>query len=251
MTAINAIIKRKVAYLLTDTAVYDRDGIVRGFASKVMAVPHLGMAIATRGPYAMLGVLGSEVALEFSTFSDFVSRCPDFLRSFQDRHFNLFAEAGETEFDLVAVGWCEREQASYAVTISSRDYSETAGGSLPFTISRHVAAFGPSPTTEMFKSHSVRPGALLSGDPETSLLKLAEIQRQASWPIGSGGSAKGHIVGGGAILAVVGEQGIQMRCVHRWPDTVGQKISLATENVSSVVSRPAQSVGSLFSQQSA
>lgn len=249
MTAINAISRGNTAWLLTDTALYDGHGVVQGFGSKSVALPNLGMALAVRGPYSAVGVLASEIGYRFHDFDHFASDGVGHLIELHDQHYGLFEQSGESEFDLVAVGWSNRLNRTDIVVVSSHDHSHTSGGPKPFVMTKHTAVQAPSLSPDERRAYQVPNLAAASIDPVDALLKTVEAQRRLQWPLGSGSKTIGHSVGGAAILTVIDQAGMQMRVLKSWPDKCGQTLNPDTASLHEPVRRAlpvAAKSGSIF-----
>lgn len=224
MTAINAIVRQGRVWMITDTALYDGAGVVQGFGSKAFALPHLKMAVAVRGPYAAIGLLANEIGYRFRNIDHFAVDCVSHLREFHDRHYGIFEECGESEFDLVAVGWSEKSQVPVIYVVSSHDHSNAPGGAPPFTVKRHTCVSAPTLSQETRNELQVPAISSGSVEPEEILLKTLEAQRSQKWPLGSGSKAVGHIVGGSAVLTIVDRERVEMKSIKVWSDEIGRDI---------------------------
>lgn len=102
MTAINVLKTDDAVHLLTDGLV--GAGGAFGTVAKVMPLPHLNAAIATRGPARLLGLMSLLLCVETSSFDDLAAVlrrlqwiCGQMSESWQ-------VETLAAEFDLVVAG---------------------------------------------------------------------------------------------------------------------------------------------------
>lgn len=222
MTAINALVLSDRVVLATDTSLYDHTGRVIGFGSKVVALPHLRMAIACRGPYAWVGVAASEIGADFESFDDFTQDGGEYLRDLYDENFSIFAN-GESEFDMCIVGWKERSNKPAAYVVSSMDHEDGERGlkgSGAFTLARRSFICAPSLRHDPAADLKGREGPQDEEWAADYLVSLMERQRLQKWPLGSGAEEKGYIVGGAATATVITAGGVSQKIVRRWPDRV-------------------------------
>ena len=84
MTCINAAARGPRGYLLTDTAGYDLSGIVERFVSKIITLPHIGVALAARGAMASLPVIALEVCKGVASFDELIERGGAMMRAAHD-----------------------------------------------------------------------------------------------------------------------------------------------------------------------
>jgi hypothetical protein len=80
MTAINVIVTRDIAYMLTDTLVYNNDGERIGDRSKVQTMPHAYAIIAARGS-TLFSSWAIDHANSFKDYDATVEMLPTILRA--------------------------------------------------------------------------------------------------------------------------------------------------------------------------
>lgn len=221
MTAINAIASGARGRLMVDAAAYDREGVMVGFVNKAMAVPHLGMAFATRGAVATRRTMAEELEA-FTSFDDVVTGAPAALREAYDAGA-FWSEDSETEFDLVLLGWSAARRGVELHTLSSVAH----GGVPPFTLQAMAITLAPLPDDEALRGIGLKVGRTFDlSRPAEKLLDVIELQRRTLGPIGTRpGAPHGCAIGGAAVLTEVSEAGVVQRVVRRWPDQVGTRIT--------------------------
>lgn len=221
MTAINAIASGARGRMMTDAAAYDRAGVMVGLMNKAIAVPHLGMAFATRGAVATLRTMGEEIEA-FASFDDVVAGAPAALREAYDAGA-FWSEDGETEFDLVLMGWSTARRGVELHTLST----VTHGGVPPFTLQAMAVTLAPLPDDQALRRIGLKVGRTFDlSRPAEKLSDLIELQRCTPGPIGTRpGAPHGYAIGGAAVLTEVTEAGVVQRVVRRWPDQIGARIT--------------------------
>lgn len=223
MSTLTAWAKGRRALIVNDTAGLDGDGIVRGWVSKAITVPHLRMVITTRGAVAALPHLATDLAAEFPTFDAVVDGLAGFLAHAHDHlMMRLADQAGCGEIDLGVVGWSTSRRQCEAYAVSTLDHP----GWPAFTVQRHDVFMAPTPPlAELEAAGILSGGRILDHDPEAMLLTILELQRRQRVPLAGmfDGQAQ-HIVGGHAVLTEITEFGITQRIARTWPDRIGQRI---------------------------
>ena len=224
MSTLTVWAKGPRALILNDTAGLDGDGIVRGWVTKVITVPHLRMAVTTRGAIAALPHITTDLVAEFPTFDAVVEGVPEFLARAHDHlMMRLADQAGCGEIDLGIVGWSTARRRCEAYALSTLDYP----GAPAFTLQRNDVFLAPvPPLADMEAAGIVSGGRLVDVKPEAMLLTALELQRLQRVPLGGMvGEAEHHIVGGHAVLTEITESGISQRIARTWPDRIGEQIA--------------------------
>lgn len=224
MSTLTAWAKGPRALIINDTAGLDADGIVRGWVTKLITVPHLRMAITTRGAVAALPHLATDLVAEFPTFDAVAEDVPGFLARAHDHlMMRLADQAGCGEIDLGIVGWSTARRQCEAYALSTLDHP----GWPAFTVQRNDVFLAPTPPlTEMEAAGILAGGRILDRDPEGMLMVALELQRRQRLPlVGMFGDRAHHIVGGHAVLTEITEAGITQRIARTWPDRIGERIN--------------------------
>ncbi|MCJ2070583.1 hypothetical protein MKK75_17580 [Methylobacterium sp. J-030] len=206
---------------MVDAAAYDREGVMVGLVNKAVAVPHLGMAFATRGAVATRRTMAEELEA-YVSFDDVVAGVPAALREAYDAGA-FWSEDSETEFDLVLMGWSTARRCVELQILSTVAH----GGVPPFTLQAMAVTLAPLPDNEALRSIGLKVGRTFDlSRPAEKLLDVIELQRRTPGPIGTRSSAPtGFAIGGAAVLTEVTEAGIVQRVVRRWPDQIGTRIT--------------------------
>jgi hypothetical protein len=221
LTAINALALGSRAYLLTDTAAYRFDGVVRHFVSKVATLSHLGCALATRGALPALQA-AVEALRPCISFDEVVSTGPALLsEAYEAGEFDP-GGGSEAEFDLVLAGYSTDRRRAEAHTLSSLQNGDVP----PFTLQRLDLIMAPAPDAgDLVRAGIIARGQFRAPDPAAGLLRIMKIQRVTPGPAGSAlPDSKEYVVGGAAVLTEITAAGTLQRVLHRWDDTIGKKI---------------------------
>lgn len=230
MSACLALKQRNAASLLVDSAVYDRDGLLRSVSvTKVIAMPTLRAAFAGTGPVVNAELIATALTFRFATFDDLVANAEEVIPEL----FDEVAEErlnGDSSGTFYLVGWHERKDrpGCYAMNLWSEGSSRVAlvldesGIQGPFErgkLEDTPAGGTPLPAPELRAAAGWPRSKVIDDlDPAVDLLHLMEVQRQEE--------IRGrHWVGGRAVLTSVSREGITQRVVHTWnEDKVGHFI---------------------------
>lgn len=226
MTALNLIVQRRAraAFLLTDTARYDRHGRVKGFGSKVLELRVAGRvsgAIATTG-------MTSQPFLE-RRLSELRAESVDALLPGIEKAFC------ETEADLIADGMparCGMDWLAACVALFDQDAGRPwgyriANNRLLFPLSEYPAPYKLRPCERSLTRcaddgpHGVDVRDPRQWNPERDGAALLEAQRADLFGIEPDTY---HGVGGEGILTRVDVAGVTSKRLVAWPDRVGRRI---------------------------
>lgn len=238
MTAINVLLQRERAYLITDAAWYDAEGVLRNIAPKSAAVGHWPGAIATRGPGLANSVLATEAGLQFPDFDTFANGAAEFLKAWTERnaeHLAEWAEQGHVE--VVAIGWSKSRDRTRGIFFSSRDDAAEAAarGIEADDDTRLEHAFEvfeiesgylrPQPTLEAMAAAGLDPDMDLETQPVLTGTgaRIVVAQRELREPIMTGGDPV-CFVGGFVVNTVVDRTGVHVSKGIAFPDEVGRRI---------------------------
>jgi hypothetical protein len=227
MTAVNALCVPEAAFLLCDTAVYDRECVVVGFAPKAFTVPHLRMAFATSGSHEQ-GPRVLSALMEFGSFDELVDGGSAHLRDLWESGEFECTGYDRDDFRLIMVGWSDRNAHAELWVTSTAKEPDVA----PFEFAKAQVAINPGTDFDVLRDAGLLSGDTpVGGDPEQWLGKLIDIQRsRACGPRGQPAPyapvADGDfVVGGAAVLTKVTKHGIVQRVVRRWHDRIGELIN--------------------------
>ena len=224
MSTLTAWAKGPRALIVNDTAGVDLLGVIRGWVSKIITVPHLRMVVTTRGAIAALPHLATDLVAEFASFDDIVEHGPEFLaRAHDSLMMRLADQSGCGEFDLAIVGWSTSRRRCEAYAISTLDYP----GLPAFTFLRNDVWMAPIvPAAEVEAAGLMVQGVIPGNNPEALVLGMIELQRRQRVPLGGiEGMPEHFIVGGQAVLTEITENGIAQRIARTWPDRIGERIT--------------------------
>jgi hypothetical protein len=192
VTAINVLKTEDAVHMLTDGRV--GAGAVIGTLAKMMPLPHLNAAIATRGPARLLGLMSLMLCTKTVTFEDLVAEvhrlewvCGHFKEPWQ-------IESLAADFDLVVIGIGQDGPKAYLVS------NHGLHGLDPWHV-LELPEFLVTPTVNQELPEAV----FCADDPLTELPRLVEHQR-----------ATNVSVGGFVQLTTVTAAGITTSIVRNW-----------------------------------
>lgn len=221
--------------LATDTAWYRTDGVVCGFAPKVVTLPHLPAAIAWRGAQCAGALFGNSLGLTFSSFDDMALGFADAFENLHDRFLPLLEQEGSADLQLVVVGWSAAKAKPEAFVVQSID--EVAHGETDGQVRSGVMtfkAFQPQPISGDFYYAPCPPDDVLTAaglDGDTGLdaseycRRMLESCRRVAVDMGPDVGDR-FIVGGSGMMTTVTADGVDQRTICRWPaDAIGELIA--------------------------
>lgn len=223
MTAINAYARGRLGLIVSDTAGYDRQGVIGGFMSKVVANPRLRMAVALRGPLAALPTFASNLDFRCASFDEVTGEVgARVVEETYDAGMMHWGSLFDTEVQIVVVGWSEREQRCRALVMSSIE----DGGRAAFTWWEQPVLIGPMPGLADLAAAGVlaADGGFDDRDPARALVKVAKVQRLCRLPT-RGIDGEAYTVGGELIVTEVGPDGVRQTIAHHWQDRIGELIN--------------------------
>ena len=217
MSALNMIVQGQRAHLLTDRAVYDRDGVVRGIGFKVGRLESLPLAISSVGAVSVerLSDMVDRLSPTSAQPEAWVAVLPAALRALRGENRVKWPELEGTqdaEITLAAIFYSHAQRRARGVVVSSGDpglppYEPVALSCITIPGIDLAAAGAPDPRSPTF-------------DPASDGAALVSAQRLAAW-------ADGRInVGGGVDLTSVGPDGLSLTTLMEWPDEIGRRIEL-------------------------
>ncbi|KQT55030.1 hypothetical protein ASG52_25230 [Methylobacterium sp. Leaf456] len=238
MTAINVLLQRDAAHLVTDAAWYDLDGVVRHFAPKAQVVGHWPGAIATRGPGLANALIATEAGLLFPDFDAFAEGAPAFLAEWCAREAGRLSEFEEqAHVEMIAVGWSKARNAPRAFEVQSKDCAglaaargvvlaewERAGGAFEL-LEVEAGYVRPMPALDALAFYGVDPEADFDALPSVARYATGLIcaQREMREPLLTGEDPI-CFVGGYVMHTTVTKDGVSTSKGASFPDVAGQRI---------------------------
>ena len=214
------------ALVLTDTAGTDPDLRVSGWASKVVTIPHLKVALAAQGAAEALGTLANRLAYAFASFDTMISHGGPVLAEAHEDHSPWWeASAHAQELRLGLTGWSEKQQRFEAYFLQSREWQ----GIPAFEFTKRDLVMAPDIHPEdLQKIRIPSNGAAFSADAQAYLLRILTFQRHFTTPRPDGLGEPGHITGGQVVATEMTRAGITQQVIHSWPDKLGEPIRPAS-----------------------
>lgn len=220
MTAINAILKRDRAIMMTDAALYSPSGDIIGFGQKAFAIPSLKAAIAVRGAQKVAALLAMEMAMVYKSFDHLLADAEDDLRKFCDASFMHLSDLGMSDIDIVVVGWSDAANCAKGCSYNTvTDEFELIDGweISPFPADERENLRAVGAVAELHWTES-------TFDPIRHGIPYMEAQRRLLCDVNG---RLTRIVGGHILLTEITREGVFQRVIHHWDDEIGQPISPA------------------------
>lgn len=232
MTANNMITVRDRIYFLTDTAIYDPNGVVQEFGSKVIAVPNLKAALMMRGPMENAFFVGMALEAVGQGIGMDPLATQDELKDFVMEAVRQSTLKWHRTPINVTLGFYAEERKRFegyvAFTDPKGDYfshlkpGQSGYGMRDFEwYQAPLDAIAPAPSPDAMAAAM---GGMMQGmtrdqfDPRRHGLALLEAQRATRDSQGR------YVVGGSAQLTTITTEGVTSEVLRQWPDRVGHKI---------------------------
>ena len=209
MSAINVLVRSDAVHLLTDAAIYQKDGNITAIGPKCRPMPHLNCAVAMRGAYLGMAPIMEEIQAANVPFDELKSKIVDLLKACSETYASLLDQCADgPDFEIVLAGISESEGPQACLIASHNRYGE------PWRV-LGIEGLTALPCDEtILKAVQTR----ISGrkaedvDPISDGLAIMEIQR-ASSRLSNGELC---IVGGFAQLTTVTVASITTGIIRRW-----------------------------------
>ncbi|MEH3090754.1 MAG: hypothetical protein PGN20_01665 [Agrobacterium cavarae] len=210
MTAVNIHVAAWHIDVFTDSAIFDlaKGGIVEGFGSKVIPLPHQGAVMAATG-YSWVSIVmaGVIATTGIETFDQLSERLPALISNAVKNDPGGSSAYGK--FELAIAGFSEARQAPEAYVLYS--YADQGW---PAWHLRKVGNYTSPKVSRRFDP----------SDPVGSGLRIIEDQRSELCGARGFDGIACHAVGGVAQHTRLDRDGITIKGIRRWPDVVGEKI---------------------------
>lgn len=220
MSAIYALKLADQIYILTDGAVYDDDGVVRGIQRKVWIADQVPLAVTGNGDWAALKDYAPAVASDpsFASIIAGLEATACMLRA-------VYAAEGDTGAKIgLLLGFHDGEKPRL-VYASFNDLDPRFS---PFTLTEIEAEFSATPeiseANQPVFAELLKDIGTLQGDFfDRRGADLFELLRQES-TVPPGRTDRQYLVGGHVDLTIINRQGARTRRLRSWPDTIGERI---------------------------
>ena len=228
MSAIITLIQKDAAHLLTDGAAYSPDGALQFVCQKVRLIPHLACAVAMRGPWNACPPIFEAISFAGRTFDELRENMVPLLQFCSEKyapHFEV-CDAGP-DFEVHVVGISETDGPTGYI-VSSHDR-----GIDPWSlITLDGFSFGPNnPQISARVFGRIAPGRYID-DLDAAADGLATLEIMREIPAATIAGDDQAMVGGFAQLTSIGSDGITSRILKRWPDKIGERISMPFKQAS-------------------
>lgn len=221
MTAVNVVAqpRHNLIQIATDGAVYDDNGVITRFGSKVHALPHWSAAVASRGNADHAEIAIGELVRRYGGFDELVYTV--------SRDLPAIVEKYELHrpFELILTGFSNHRRGPEIHYIRTAGPNDSGLGVDAYTIfPMGRSTFAPWPSDELIAAAGfIEPR---SDDDAAkvarSLRKILELQRRV---LADDGAPR---VGGFAQLSTVALNEVTQRVIYPWPgDTIGARMTPA------------------------
>lgn len=220
VTAINLVVQRDRAHLLTDGAQYDHAGRVRTLCSKTLIAEEIRLAVAPSGRLNSVELRDGLVAAGANSQAEVMAALPRIVATVRAKNaadLPAHEGGGDNDAQLFVVLWSDARDEPQGWMLSTNCLPHW-GPYRPLTWVAVDAMIGTLEPADQALGRAVTLADPSSFDAARDGLTILEHQRRTPWPDGI------HYVGGHAELVTVTRDGVEQRRLREWPDTVGQLI---------------------------
>lgn len=212
MTAINVVVQADAAYLLTDGALYDRQGKVRALCSKVLIAETMRFALAPSGRCNSNEIAAALEGAGVETQAQAMAALPNIARRLAATNR---AVTDEPDLCLFVVLWSDRTDEPQGWMLSTGPMPHW-GDFAPCTWLPIDSMIGTDrPLGDVLNQPDANPATI---DMERDGRAIIEHQRRTVFEDGR------YYVGGHGELVRVDRSGVRQSILCRWPDQVGAVI---------------------------
>lgn len=234
MSSIISIEQTDAVHIITDSAIYGADGVVRRFKRKVVELPLSNCVFVLRGadyPCTALSLL----LFQYDSLDAIMNNIPKHMQQM----LAVFDQLNEGDiapihrhFQVTVAGWSDDLNswaAGIASTYEACDPNDVTGisyltGYQPFIPYQGAPAYCvPAVESAVLGRDIVTQEDIDGFDPERDGLLLIQAQRLT--PVIDGAFQVQYLVGGSAELVTLSAQGVSRKILCEWPDECGQLIT--------------------------
>lgn len=235
MSAFLSVVRQRDALLFSDAAVYDHDGTVIRFQSKLHRLGPSGAVLTGRGTVSVREMV-AQLATVFGTFAGFdtlVGQMPHICRE-AEKALGANARGPTGSYELQLAGWSRRNQRPEAYLIVGPDtaaWYAAQGHRVPAHVmhQQRTGSIIGLPAVEdaalALLGYEKPADADLFDDEHHGITWFEAVRRTPATSYD--GQAKSiATIGGFVEMATITETSTTVRCIHEWPaDRVGEKIA--------------------------
>lgn len=228
MSALNFVVMQNKIVVMTDSALYRRDGVVLQFACKISPIENWSGAIWGRGNHVAL-ILLQALANCYESLDDLVEAgAEEYEQAFRD-HVESGAIVGWLNVDGFVAGWSDRLDRLAIYRLSSEGITENA---FRWGLFDDEWNMGPSlRPCDYWLAQRLGVDPIDDWTPETfdpvrHGIPLMEIQRLSLAAHET--DDERHAIGGGVWVAEVKRNGVTTSQIHSWPDHVGERVAITS-----------------------
>jgi hypothetical protein len=212
VSACNIFTQGDAAYILTDGAFYDADGVIEAIESKFISSNRLRLAIASTGARCIDH--WPETLKKIPTQEEFFQHLAELAERARDQWQQVVGSEQIVSFQLFVAAHSKRTNApTLAIYATHQGPASSYRQGLHRVVTHQAPQLpAPFPTADDL----LDPGRF---NVNRDSVPLLEAQRTVRWPDGALG------VGGFVELTRLDRTGVKRRILHRWPDQVGHKIA--------------------------
>lgn len=234
MSSVVAICQTDAIHLVTDGALYDHEGTVTAFQSKIIPLRSAGSVLALRGASWAAGPL-TLILGAADSFDQAIDRLPDLMErmviQFNDK-LGLDVPSVDRDFEVTIAGWSSK-YGRFVVAVASSyipcDPDDSSGNSHQPDYQQFVPREAPKAYTAplidvqgVLGREIITMGDVNALDGGVDGFALHCAQRVTP---GIYCGKPVHLIGGFAELTTITRAGFESRIIREWPDAVGQKIA--------------------------
>lgn len=226
MSAGNLIIASDCAHIISDALIWDTDSQeILALCPKTILLPHLHCAATVRSTsFAAFQTLA--LALSTSTAGSYDELKAGIVDLVREVDRNLKEVGVDGAFELSVAGFSESTGPNgFRITTLEVPPGADADTIQPWTIIEMPRGFNPNPCKSRADEEEIR-AAIERAPRSLDGHAVAALQAQRAIAIREAASGLSPCwVGGFAQLTTIDADGVHSRIIHRWPDTVGEKVA--------------------------
>ncbi len=221
MSAVNVLVQAKAVHILTDGAAYLADRSLKFTGTKILPFPHLGCAIAVRGPALAVPLLCT-ILNHASSYCQLRDEAAQALQGAAKTYAPIFSQCDlGADFEVV-VGGVDDEGNPDAFLVASHDRY----GNEPWAL-QSLSGIVCLPNDTALHERIMTVLATCNGpddvDPVRHGLEIIELQR--SNPLAQTDGDNKCAIGGFCQLTTIKADAIVTRVIRRWPDRIGETLA--------------------------
>lgn len=222
MTAINIQVTHEKATVWADGLLYLPDGTIFGLTHKARRLEGWCGVLLSTGLHQAGNELAEILPMRAATFDEFLDNRDAILREAMEEVQPLLDRAGKARFAAFIVGWSDRRSVPEMVVYNDMD--GTGAGEIGTSreiISPQLFELEMQEVILGCREIAQRTGKMPNFSDAARLTMEVQRRHRANPDYAS----DGYYVGGHITETVIDANGIREQVIHRWNDTIGEKVN--------------------------